>query len=154
MVMWPWPCESQARNAFPNSEGTHTRWKGCPSFSCLFIWIFVVFWHQSTLCKVINQAVNSVNSDLPAFSSVQATSLWRVSYHRRTKSLSEKSGTRERKPALWHVHVPILAGLQNGRISGRKNTHIILKNKLLRVNFQDEGQLYANFLIFILTIYR
>ena len=46
---------------------------------------FVVFWHQSTLCKIINQAANIVNSDLPAFSSVQATSLWRVSYHRRTK---------------------------------------------------------------------
>ena len=104
MVMWPWPCESKARNTFPHSEGTHTRWKDCPSFACFFIWIFVVFWHQSTLCKVINQAVNSVNSDLPAFSSVQATSLWRVSYHRRTKSLSEKSGTRERKPALWHVY--------------------------------------------------
>ena len=42
----------------------------------------MVFWHQSTLCKVINQAANSVNSDLTAFSSVQATSLWRVLYQK------------------------------------------------------------------------
>ena len=31
-----------------------------------------------------------VNSDLPAFSSVQTKSLWRVLYHRRAKSLSRK----------------------------------------------------------------
>ena len=65
-------------------------WTNCPCFACLFIRIFMVFWHQSTLCKVINQAANSVKSDLPAFSSVQTTSLWRVLYYRRAKSLSRK----------------------------------------------------------------
>ena len=50
----------------------------------------MVFLHQSTPSKVINQAANSVNSDLKAFSSVQATSLWRVLYHGRAKSLSRK----------------------------------------------------------------
>ena len=76
MVMWPWICETETRNAFPYSDGTHTRWKDCPCFACLFIRMFMVFWRQSTLYKVVNQAANSVNSDLPAFSSVQATSLW------------------------------------------------------------------------------
>ena len=61
------------------------------SLLCLLIYTdFMVFWHQSTLCKVINQAANSVKSDLPAFSSVQTTSLWRVLYYRRAKSLSRK----------------------------------------------------------------
>ena len=90
MVMWPWICETETRNAFPYSDGTHTRWKDCPCFACLFIRMFMVFWRQSTLYKVVNQAANSVNSDLPAFSSVQATSLWRVLYHRRAKSLFRK----------------------------------------------------------------
>ena len=51
------------------------------------------------------------------------------------------------------MHVPILGEVQNGQISCWKNGHIILKNKLLKLNFEDERQLYANFLIFILTIY-
>ena len=78
------------KRLFPHSEGTHTRWKDCPCFASLFIRVFMVFWHQSTSCKVISQAANNVNSDLPAFSSVQATSLWRVLYHRGAKSLSRK----------------------------------------------------------------
>ena len=34
-----------------------------------------------------------------------------------------------------------------------KNGHILIKNVLLKINFQDEGHLDANFLIYILTIY-
>ena len=34
-----------------------------------------------------------------------------------------------------------------------KNGHILIKNILLMINFQDEGHLDANFLIYILTIY-
>ena len=90
-----WSCDldhekAKQENAFPLSEGTHTSWKDYSCFARLIILIFIVFWHQSTLCKVIDQAENSVNSDLPAFSSVQATSLWRVLYHRRVKSFSRK----------------------------------------------------------------
>ena len=62
-----------------------------------------MFWHQSALCKVINQAANSVNSDLPPFSSVQATSLWRVSYHRRTKLLSRKTQERGSESLLCDI---------------------------------------------------
>ena len=89
--------KTKQENAFLHSEGTHTRWKDYSCFSLLVILIFVVFWHQSTLCKVINQALNSVNSDLPAFSSVLATSLWKVLYHRRAKSFSRKLRNEEAK---------------------------------------------------------
>ena len=60
----------------------------------------MVFLHQSTPYKVIKQAANSVNSDLKALSSVQATSLWRVLYHGRAKSLSRKLRSSDRKSAL------------------------------------------------------
>ena len=76
----------------------------------------MVFWHQSTLCKVINQAANSVNSDLPAFSSVQATSLWRVLYHKRAKSLSRKlrnEGAKVHSMTFWSFYRDLL---QKGRI--------------------------------------
>ena len=33
------------------------------------------------------------------------------------------------------------------------NGHILIKNVLLKINFQDESHLNANFLIYILTIY-
>ena len=89
--------KTKQENAFLHSEGTHTRCKDYSCFSLLVILIFVVFWHQSTLCKVINQALNSVNSDLPAFSSVLATSLWKVLYHRRAKSFSRKLRNEEAK---------------------------------------------------------
>ena len=75
----------------------HTR-GGKTVFSCLFQRIFMVFWHQSTLCKGINQTTNSVNSDLPAF-----PSLCRVSYYRRENLSPENSGTRERKSALHNI---------------------------------------------------
>ena len=45
--------------------------KDRPCFACSFIQFFLVFWYQSTLGKVISQAANSVNPDLPAFSLVQ-----------------------------------------------------------------------------------
>ena len=32
-----------------------------------------------------------------------------------------------------------------------KNGHVLLKNILFKLNFQDEGQLDSNFLIYILT---
>ena len=38
-----------------------------------------------------------------------------------------------------------------GRISGWKNCHILLKNVLLRLNFQDEGHFYAICLFYILS---
>ena len=90
-----WSCDldhvkAKQENAFAHSEGMHLRWKDYSCFARLVILIFMVFWHQSTQSKVINQAKNSVNSDLPAFSSGQATSLWRVLYHRKTKSLPRK----------------------------------------------------------------
>ena len=65
--------KAKQENAFPHSEGMHTRWRDCPCFACLFILIFMVFWHQSTLCKVISLVADTVNSDLPAFCLVQAT---------------------------------------------------------------------------------
>ena len=65
----------------------------------------MVFWHQGTSCKVLNRLhANSVNSDLPAFSSAQATSLWRVLYHKRVNHSPENSGTRERNSSMWHKH--------------------------------------------------
>ena len=38
--------------------------------------------------------------------------------------------------------------------SGWKNGHIFLKNVLLKLNFQHDGQLNSNCLIYILTFYR
>ena len=96
--------KAKQENAFPHSEGMHTRWRDCPCFSCLFILIFMVFWHQSTLCKVISQVADTVNSDLPAFCLVQATLLWRILYHRSRSP--EHPEMRERKSALWHFGGP------------------------------------------------
>ena len=94
-AVWRWSCESLVRNAFPHSKEMHASWKDCPCFACLFIRIFMVFWHLSILCKVINQAENSVSSGLPAFSSVQVTSLWRILYYRRAKWLSRQPSNEE-----------------------------------------------------------
>ena len=52
------------------------------------------------------------------------------------------------------MHVLILREVENGRVSDWKNGHIVLKIKLLKINFQDECHLYANFLISVLTICR
>ena len=50
------------------------------------------FYGVLTSTYSINQAANSVDSDLPAFWTVQTTSLWRVLYHRREtqKQVSER----------------------------------------------------------------
>ena len=52
------------------------------------------------------------------------------------------------------MYIPILEGVQTIQITIWKSVHIVLKTKLLKINFQDEGQSYATFSIFILTIYR
>ena len=64
-----WSCDldrvkAKQETPFPLlKEHTQTRWKDCPCFACLFILpVYMVFWHQSNFCKVINQTANSVNS--------------------------------------------------------------------------------------------
>ena len=52
------------------------------------------------------------------------------------------------------MQIPILTEVQNGLVSCCKNGRILIKNPLFKLNFQDERHLDANFLIFILTIYR
>ena len=52
------------------------------------------------------------------------------------------------------MHIPILIGIINKRSSNWENCHIFLRNELLKINFWHEAQIYANFLTFILTIYR
>ena len=42
------------------------------------------------------------------------------------------------------MQLPILTGVQKGRISGWKNVHTLLKSVVLKLNFQDEGHLYVN----------
>ena len=45
------------------------------------------------------------------------------------------------------MHILIVTGIQNGRISRWKNGQILIKkNVLLELNFQDDDPLYANFL--------
>ena len=108
--------KAKQEHAFPYSEGTHTRWKDYSCFACLVILISMMFWHQSTLCKVINQAANNVNFDLPTFSSVQATSLWRVLYHKKAKSLSRKlrnEGAKDLSVTFWRSYRDLL---QKGRL--------------------------------------
>ena len=108
--------KAKQENAFPHSEGMHTRWRDCPCFACLYILIFMVFWHQSTLCKVISQVADTVNSDLPAFCLVQATLLWRILYHRMAKSFSRtprNEGAKVRSVTFWRSYRDLL---QKGRI--------------------------------------
>ena len=52
---------------------------------------------------------------------------------------------------IW-MHILILTGVQNGRRSCWKNGHILIKNVLLEVNFQDDCPLQANYLFHILVI--
>ena len=47
----------------------------------------------------------------------------------------------------------ILKGAQNGRISSRKNVIFFWKKFFLKLNFQDEDQLYANCLFHILSLH-
>ena len=51
------------------------------------------------------------------------------------------------------IHIPILTPVRNGRISSWWNFHILLKKLLVKLNFQNEGDLYANSLIFVLFIF-
>ena len=44
------------------------------------------------------------------------------------------------------MHISILTGVQNGRISRPENSHILLRNVLFQAYFQHEGHLYAKFL--------
>ena len=48
------------------------------------------------------------------------------------------------------MHIPTLKGLHNRPII---NGRILIKIVLLRINFEDDGNLDANFLINVLTIY-
>ena len=51
------------------------------------------------------------------------------------------------------MHIPILTGVQIGRVGGCENGQILIKNLLLKLLFQDEGRFYGNFLFYILSIY-
>ena len=51
------------------------------------------------------------------------------------------------------MHIPILAGVQIGRVSRWENDQILIKNLLWKLLFQVEGQFYGNFLFYILSIY-
>ena len=47
-----------------------------------------------------------------------------------------------------------LTGVKHGRLSRGENDRSLMKNLLLKPNFQDEGYLKDNFLNFFLTVYR
>ena len=51
------------------------------------------------------------------------------------------------------MNIYILAEAQNERMSVGKNGHTLLKDVLLKINFQDKGHLYVRCLLYILTIY-
>ena len=51
------------------------------------------------------------------------------------------------------MQIAILTGVQNGRTSLKKNGCILLKTFFLRLYCRDEGDLYANSLFDVLTIY-
>ena len=51
------------------------------------------------------------------------------------------------------MHIPILTGVQNGRTSLRKKRSYFAKKSFFRLYFWDEGDLYANFLFDVSTIY-
>ena len=50
------------------------------------------------------------------------------------------------------IHIPILTQVQKGHISKQKNGHNLLKNVLLKHNFQEETHLYAKCLFDILSV--
>ena len=52
------------------------------------------------------------------------------------------------------MHIPILTGVQNERISRLKTLMFSQKIIFLKFIFRGEGHLYASFLFFILAIYR
>ena len=49
------------------------------------------------------------------------------------------------------MHIHILTMIQKGRIPDWKMTMFYLKNVLLKLDFQGEGNLYANFLFYNLS---
>ena len=51
------------------------------------------------------------------------------------------------------MHIPILASVQNVRISRWRNGHILIKNLLLKHIFQDKDHLYGNSLFYVVSIY-
>ena len=51
------------------------------------------------------------------------------------------------------MQIPIVKRVQNGCLSRWKNSRILIKNLISKFNFQDEGHLDVNFLIYFLTIY-
>ena len=51
------------------------------------------------------------------------------------------------------MHIPILTGIQNVSQMLLKNGCILSKNVVLKINYQNEGLLDVNFLIYMLTIY-
>ena len=51
-----------------------------------------------------------------------------------------------------HMDTPILTGVQKRHISSYKSPHNLLIDVLLKLYFQDEGQIYTNGLFFILII--
>ena len=51
------------------------------------------------------------------------------------------------------TQIPIQTVVQNARIIRQKNSHVLQKNVVLKLFFQDEGYLYANYIFFIQTIY-
>ena len=51
------------------------------------------------------------------------------------------------------MHIPILTGVQTGRVSRWENGQILITNLLWKLLFQDEGHLHGNCLFYILFIY-
>ena len=90
------------KKRFAPSEETHTRWKDGKSTD------FYGVLTSKYLCKSINQAPSSVKFNLPVFSLVQTTSLWRILCHKRENHSPENLGTKERKSSLWHYVVTTL----------------------------------------------
>ena len=51
------------------------------------------------------------------------------------------------------MHIPILTRVQNGRTSLRKKRSYFAKKPFFWLSFRDQGDLYANFLFDVSTIY-
>ena len=51
------------------------------------------------------------------------------------------------------IQILILTEVQKKRVIGWKNGHNLLKNIIFQLNFQDEGNFYANCLFYILSFY-
>ena len=54
-------------------------------------------------------------------------------------------------PYSWHTYTHYRS--HHSSFSGQNHGHILLKNVLFNFTFQHEGQLYANWLLFILIFY-